>query len=407
MKILYDIFDLNWESSNPSWNIINKLDPPKMPYLIEGFIRGVYFSFRSLDIRSIFWKKNKHIFLVGSFNHLKTLSKVAKKVPDAELVSYHTYRGKGLKNILEFPFYFIGIIFLPITLINYILPREERLLRWPLARRLERLIVSGPSVFCWEILFRFLKPKSITVSNDHNHWTRSCIKAARRLNIPSVYIPHALTNAGFPPLECLVSFLDSKQQYENYLNKGSEVKIVGAVRYEDDVVANMVDTFKTENILLCLNDLDSNEFIEEIVYKLALVINGVIYVKPHPSDIERDSFFESLADGAKVKFVRREENLAPYIKDSFGVLAGISGVHVDALMCGVLPITTREWYKEDYYGLIEDGVILVLDDVSCLSNEVDKALAQVESKRLELNQHLKDISKKPSDIIAKYYNKLK
>ena len=124
-------------------------------------------------------RKQSIIFLVVTHNQNITLSKIADKTDNSILLGMDNFKDKSLDGYVpSFLFYLIGWICVPHSIFQPF-SVKDKYQRVALTKRLERVLVSGSSVFAWRILFWFWKPRMIVISNDHNHWTRSAVKAAR------------------------------------------------------------------------------------------------------------------------------------------------------------------------------------------------------------------------------------
>tara|TARA_Y100000780_G_scaffold232562_1_gene266321 strand:+ start:28981 stop:30138 length:1158 start_codon:yes stop_codon:yes gene_type:complete len=385
--------------------MINRYYPKKYPIFLEGIVRLCYFSLFSFFKINLLIPRNKHLFLVGTRNQNVALSLVVNKVDHSLKVSFHNFKETGVYRLPEFIFYILGWVTLPFSMLQ--LHEVEARQRVPLIRRLERLAVSGCAIYVWKILLRIWKPLSVTVSNDHNIWTRSVLLACREIGIKTCYIPHGITNLKFPPLEADYSFLDSEIQKKNYRNNCSKVMVVGSVRFEDKIAAFSLDDFSVKNgLAICFNDHDSTEFMFDMIRKALDLKKWTIYVKMHPSDRYRFSEVENFCLENNAVFIDPACPVYNYRDRLKILLAGISGVHVDALMAGVTPCTLKSWYHEDYYQLIEDDLLFVFESLEEINSLSDEEIAQIMQSREKLNEHLKEINTLPSDKLASFYKKL-
>ncbi len=405
MRLIEKIIYLNYDICSDEFDILNKYFPKKYPILLEGSIRLVYFSLLSLFKVDLLVPRNKHIFLVGTRNQNIALSLVANKVDNSLKVSFHNFREDGVRRLPEFIFYVLGCVTLPFSLIQ-LQDIESR--QWiPLIRRMERLAVSGCAVLAWKVLLSIWKPKSVTLSNDHNVWTRSALLACRDMGIKTCYIPHGSTNLKFPPLEADYSFLDSEIQKNNYRNNCSQVMVVGSVRFEDKIAEFSQDEYSVKNgLAICFNDHDSIDFIFDMVSKALDLNKWIIYVKMHPSDRYRFSEVETFCLENDAVFIDPTCPIFNYRDRLKILLAGISGVHVDALMAGVTPCTLKSWYYEDYYQLIEDNFLFVFESIEEINSLSDEKVAEIMESRENINEHLKELNALPSDKLADFYKKL-
>jgi hypothetical protein len=411
--VKHQLVDLNYEICSEKWNLLGKLKSRfSMPYVIEGFIRAIFFTCKSVVDFNLNSGKGDVLFLVGSHNQFKTLCAIKFDGDDLLTVSflgYHNYFSKTLDGrVPTLLFYALGWLTLPITLYSF-LSIKNKFHRRALLCRLDRLIVSGVAVKVWRFLFKRWRTKVLVVSNDHNHWCRSAIKAANSLSIKTCYVAHAMTNSDFPDLDVDLAFLDSNYQKSLYgiVDKNKTlVKVVGAVRYEQ-VIAMASGTALT-GVMVCFNQLDSLRFMKELAIQLqCLASQGVkIYIKAHPADYGRYKEIELLCHEFGYVFVAPKSNIWDYRNEVQVLLGGVTGAHVDALMCNMIPCTLATWYKGDYYGLQKEGSILVLAHLSELAQNIESRAQQILTTRVRYNYHLNNLSKKPSSIIKETICKL-
>ncbi|MDC1478440.1 hypothetical protein N8214_03410 [Pseudomonadales bacterium] len=406
-----DLVDLNYEICSKEWKLLEKVYSKfKYPAFLEGILRAFLFTLRSLRRVNIFVRKESIIFLVGTHNQNITLSKVADKTDNSILLGFHNFKAKSLDGYVpSFLFYLVGWIYSPRSILQLFNVKDEYQ-RTALIKRLERVLVSGSGVFVWRLLFWFWKPRMIVISNDHNHWTRSAIKAAKEIGINTSYIPHAYTSKSFPELECSYSFLDSDIQRDLYKKEGFTdkgiIQIVGAVRYENKI--KVVDYGNLKGIFICLNLLDSSEFIDSILSRSLIETNEKysIFVKPHPGDIDRFSFIEKLCEKYNLNYVSPTDDICNFSCQAQVLLGGVTGAHIDALMYGMYPVSFSSWYEGDYYGLVGEGVVQLVDGFCDIAKSYNESFNKVFHMRHRFNQHLLNIQKTPSQIIANQLNML-
>jgi hypothetical protein len=409
MKI--DLVDLNYDICSKEWKHLERVySKYTYPAVLEGILRALLFTLKSLRRINFFVQKESIIFLVSSHNQNITLSKVADKIDNSVMLGIHTFKLKSLDGYVpSFLFYFIGWIVFPYTVIQ-LFKVKDRYHKFALKKRLDRTLVSGPSVFVWKLLFRFWKPRMIVISNDHDHWTRSAVKAAKEIGVQTSYIPHAYTSSTFPELECSYSFLDSETQRHLYKKEGvtdkGAVQVTGAVRYENRIRG--VEYRKLKGIFICFNLLDSLALIDSILARSVKETRAKysIFVKPHPGDSNRFGTIEQLCEKYQLKYVSPLDDISNFAGQAQVLLAGCSGAHIDALMYGMCPMSLSSWYEGDYYGLVAGDVVQLIQSFYDISKRYDDSFHKVMSMRHRYNKHLLKSEILPSQIIANQVNKL-
>lgn len=404
--------DLNFDICSLEWRLLEKIQVrANLNPVLEGASRALFFTIKSFLQWNIFVKRHSVIFLVGTHNQYLSLKNVAEKTRGGYVLGFHNYSAPDLDARLPSGlFYIFGWLVFPISLFN-LLNIENRYQRTALIKRLERLVVSGSSIFVWKLLLFIWKPRAIVISNDHNHWTRSAMRAASKVGVRTIYIPHAYTSDTFPALECSVSFLDSETQRDLYGQNntlaGTDVRITGAVRYEKKVKKPQRNELPPlRGVFICFNELDSTDFIVSILGEIAnkLLNKYQIFVKPHPADRDRFDTIQDLCRRLLLNYVEPHDDIHNYSDKTQVLLGGVTGAHIDALMYGMLPLSLSSWYEDDYYGLLREKAVLCLTELSDLPQCYQKFGTALYSIAQRFNYHLVDLDTLPSQTIADYLN---
>ena len=406
--------DLNYDICSLEWRLLDKIQSNNNfnPF-IEGVLRALFFTYKSTSQFNFFVKRHSIIFLVGTHNQHLSLKRVAEKTQNSQVLGFHNFKASSINGrVPSSLFYILGWMVFPVSVCR-LLSIKNRYQRSSLTKRLERVVVSGSSVFVWKLLFRIWQPRMVVISNDHNHWTRSAVRAAAELGVRTAYIPHAYTSSSFPELECTVSFLDSEIQRRLYKRKSTlesaEIRITGAVRYESKIkVTAVVEKAPLEGVIICFNELDSLDFIKAILSQSSeqLVAKYKIFVKPHPGDRSRFESIKKLCQNFQLTYVEPNDDIYNYSGKAQVLLGGVTGAHIDALMYGMLPLSLSYWYREDYYGLIKENAVVIVDDLSEIPECYNRSLHDVRSIAHRFNYHFKNSEIVPSRRIANYFNDL-
>lgn len=389
---LAEILDLNYDISNENWRQLERLHARRVPALVEGVGRLIFWFLRSLMFLRHKPTACSVLFLVGSRNQVDSLRPVAEKTSGSLITAFHRQRAVG-GHVPEGWFYLAGLRRLPRLLAAY-RAVDSDYVRWTMRKRLDRYVLAVGAVQTWEKYLKSVRPRVLVVSNDHNVWTRSACKAAKRMRIPTVFIPHAPTGKHPPRMIFDYAFLDGLHQARQYETGGAKVLLAGAVRYEKLINSNYE---KGQGVLVCFNKMDDMRFVEKIVKRVEKNFSGIIKIRPHPADEGRYKAFQLIASRHGVQFVSGDVPFSEVVKGVKYVMAGVSGVHVDALMAGLTPMTYSDWYEGDYYGLRAVNALWVLeaDQHSSFSR-----INATPSSSHALNRHLLHPEIRPSSIIA-------
>ncbi|WP_251360144.1 hypothetical protein [Kangiella sp. TOML190] len=392
IELNYDIMSCEWRQLEKTSQLSN------FPLsLIKGFLRLLWFILKSiLSFRISFFKKGRVELLVGTPNNYQAAFVLDKKGLNTRVVGFHNYTGRTTDtNVPSILFYIVGLFLFHRVIVSYYSANGYQ--RKCILNRLDQFVASSGAIFVWKNLFKLTSPKFVFTFNDHNFWMRSAVAACNELGIPSGYVPHAPVGKGFPPLSTTYSFLDGEMQARLYEVESSEIIYSGALRYEEIVLQNKER--RSKSLYICFNMLDSKKLILEVLDDVKSGFTGGVYIKAHPRDKDRFNFFKNACDEYGFTFLDASFPLYKLLDKGGYVLAGVSGVHIDALMCGLVPVTLKQWYKGDYYCLIENNSLLVLSDISDLAAREQNFVKGLQASANLFNQHLDNIQRKPSDVI--------
>lgn len=397
---LDDFLDLNYDLTSEKWRQIEKTSPRRSMAILEGVARLIFLVFLSLFRKRAYPRSPKVLFLVGTLNQAKSIIPVARKTNDAFVVRYHT-GSVGCRSVPEWKFYLLGLFRLPLFF-KYYKECRSSYIRWVMRKRLDRFVLALSAIDVWFRYLQRVNPRVLVVANDHTVWPRSACKAAEMLGIRTVFIPHAPVGNGFPPLDFDYALLDGEFQAQKYPSGRAKVLTIGAVRYEEYVMYPAARCIDGNGVLICLNKIDSLARAEQMISRVKRW--GLpVKVRPHPADRIRFMTIRKLAERYGAEYIDGRAPLSGAVEKVSYVVAGLSGVHMDAVMLGRIPITFTDWYSGDYYGLRQLGLLTIMHP--------DEMPTEVEEKDLSssagrLNAHLTHFDELPSDLAASFINKL-
>ncbi|WP_144062935.1 hypothetical protein [Litchfieldella anticariensis] len=415
---------LNYDISNPYWKQVDIYEKGQ-----EGVIYWLFLTMKGLS--RFFYKLlkttrygredgvresgNQVWFLLGSDNNREAIRKVYDELKrvgiSSSLVSYNGYKSDGVISLPEMSLYIRAIFYLPIFLCLAYSRNVSNYKRKSFLSRVDRWAIGAVSVEYWINIFSKFRPTMIVISNDHSVWPRAALVAANKLNIKSVFIPHAPT--GKNPADPLydLAFLDGVVQYHMYKHKDDVTFLTGAIRYEDSILTYAdQENSSTGGVLICFNRADSLERVRDILVKSsALVSHGYkVYVKPHPADTGRYGKIKSICDKNNIFFVDGKVRVSDLLEVIDVVVAGFSGVHLDATLAGKTSLTYETWYgEEDYYGFIENELIKCFSDYGSLVGHIISTVdlssdkVRISTSSIKYNIHKKSPSVTPSDLASR------
>ncbi|CAH7299988.1 membrane hypothetical protein [Vibrio chagasii] len=359
---MIDIFDLNYDISCRKAKQIDKIEKFHGKGILYGMARyfgGMMLSLVLLRINILCFNK-KYILTTTSSNQSKAIEPLRSKGIDSSVVSLTVaYKSVEIdRRYPDFIAYFISLFFIPCYFFELFkcdcLYRKRAMLVC-----FDRFVLSYGLYILNLIMMKFSKAKYVVFSNDHCVWHRALLKACEKNKVKTVYLQHAVVANNFPKLRFDYSFLDGEQAFKCYGNKSlGKVYLVGALRYQKFAC----DIKKENMIALCFNTLDSIDFISNMIRKVTQHFNMSIVVRPHPRDTRKEQI-QMIATKYNASYSDPCEDSLSLLCRCKMMLAGVSGIHLDAIMVGCFPFTLRGW-GTDFYGFISDGIVTECEDIS-------------------------------------------
>lgn len=258
----------------------------------------------------------------------------------------------------------VSILTLPATLtfaVVFLLFRKEN---GALSTRARALAFSFDEVLrAWaylaaaHVLLARHRPGVVIMSNDHNAINRALCLAGGKRGVKTVYVQHAPVTGVFPRLVCSHAFLDSEASADIYRRRPTDAVIEawGASRYDARFQTDRPDGARAKIVSLCFNKVDDHGRVP--AYYRALVERGWrVVLRPHPGMSDADLGFlprEAEIDRAPIHEHLRRVNF---------LIAGNSGVLLDAYMAGVIPVMATDLSGiTDYYGFLDRRAVYSVD----------------------------------------------
>lgn len=205
------------------------------------------------------------------------------------------------------------------------------------------------------------EPAAVLVANDHVMRTRAFVEAARDEGIPTVYVQHAAVTPRFPSLRSDLALLDGVAAAAAYISRGpshTRIFLTGSPMH-DSLVRARNGRHAASSVGLCLNLLDRPEAVMQVVETLGTSGTRSIEVRTHPRD-QRD--WGAWLRSTVVEHVHgaREECIQSFLARVSVVVAGDSGVHLEAALAGVPSVYAAALGTgRDGYGFVAAGLARV------------------------------------------------
>lgn len=295
----------------------------------------------------------KVLFFSSTLNQTRALSNLLKRFDGASLL----LQNHLVDGAISFPVrraWLTSMLWLPYSIgfcAHFVLRGEGG--TWTsralcLAYSLDEVLMTPGYLHVSHSLLAAWRPSTVVMSNDHNTLNRVICIEAQKLGIPTVYVQHAPVSPLFPSVLFDRLLLDGQEAADVYSGKcgpSTEAMVVGASRYDGLRRSWRGAAARSRGrISIAFNKIDDLA----IVKKYAEVLNAGgwnFVLRPHPG-IADDVLRWRLA-GLPVD--RRETFL--HLAEVDAVVAGNSGILLDAFMCGACPIHAEDFSDvRDYYG---------------------------------------------------------
>lgn len=309
------------------------------------------------------------MFFSSTKNQTTSLFPIANLTHNAQWIQVNHKHDVGETVTLRFPTVIVSvvsIVTLPISLVFLIWfilgpagPASSLALRVrTVAFSFDELLRTYGYFVAAKLLIRVHRIHTLVTSNDHNSINRAFAIAGLHSEIETVYVQHAPVSNLFPDLIFTRAFLDGEVSAEVYRRKPTKtiIEIAGAPRYDErfeSVATNHSSRFKS--VSLCLNKLDDKDRFLDYLHSF-LKLEWKVIVRPHPGMSHAD-----LAFLPRDVSIDRSDIVSHLSKVSF-LVAGSSGVLLDAYMAGVIPLMAVDLSTEyDYYKFLERGAVYPVD----------------------------------------------
>jgi len=298
--------------------------------------------------------KNKVWLLIGTKNNRDSLGFVKESLSDSIFVAVNP----KVKEIENCPFLKLHYSFRHI----YLFPKIFFHLYGAYGIKVVKHIdVIFASTGLYEEAIRILlnsKPKAIIFANDHVYTQRSFLYAAKKLNIPTIYIQHASVSTYFPPIKFDLSLLEGQDSLDKYKECGvieGRVELVGMPKFDNYFKWRNKKT-TIENIGICANKIDRTNAVINLIEKILKHFPDLsISFRQHP----RDNRIFKIPKEVNISNAK-EEHVFEFLKRQDLIIAANTSIHLEATLLNVVSL----YYEfadadkfSDYYGFVENHLV--------------------------------------------------
>ncbi len=337
-----------------------------------AFLFGIGKSLIKASAEIVSLARRQHaglVFFSSTKNQTTSLSPIADLIDEVHWVRVNHNENSDDVVPLRFPTIVVSvvsIVTLPISVLFLILftlrpagPTSSFALRVrTIAFSVDELLRSyGYYVAAW-LLIRAHRIQTLVMSNDHNSINRALALAGLHLGIETVYVQHAPVSHLFPDMIFTRAFLDGEVSAQVYRRKptNTSIEIVGASRYDRRFQLVSVSGRQiSKSVSLCLNKWDDKDRFMDYLQSF-INLGWRVVVRPHPGMSRADLTF------LPTEIDIDRSDIASHLSKVCFLVAGSSGVLLDAYMAGVVPLMAVDLSTEyDYYKFVERQAVYTLD----------------------------------------------
>lgn len=214
-------------------------------------------------------------------------------------------------------------------------------------------------------LLQNVEVNNVVVSNDHSPEIITLIIAAECYNIKRFYIQHSVVSDSFPSLDLFnYALLDGDSSYKCYYKNNKTVKcesiITGAIRFSSK---NLKINLNEEIINIAINDTISLDSLDKMFkeIKRAFGDRKIYNIRLHRQQTDQRKILR-MCKLYNINITNNDESVELFLATSKFLITVSSGIVLDALRMGVLPIIYEDKDTFDFFKYKEVGVSLLLSD---------------------------------------------
>lgn len=248
--------------------------------------------------------------------------------------------------------YILSLFYIPVLIIKYL--KGEEWQKEAFNYYLDQYLLAYGLYIVSVKWLAYIKPKTIILANDVITCNNILKLAAKIDNIPTIFFQHSSISQYVPPLNFQYAFLDgydAMYKYKNSKESTGDIYLVGMSKF--DKYFNYINKNKTiSSIGICGNQIDSIDKIEEVCASLKKNLPDLtIILRPHPDDPKKKNY-EELAQKYKLIYSNPKTEFSfDCIKKTDLIIAGDSGILLEAALMDVVPISYNfaqiniDWYS--------------------------------------------------------------
>lgn len=335
--------------------------------------------------------RDKIVFFYQTKNNYNTIKSVQEITSDSILL--HTKQNLWGKGYL-FPSgiaYTLSFALLPLALCHMF--RSQGNQKKAFQAQFDTYLKTYGLIIFYELYLRYISPKAIILTNDHNRDPLIISSICKKNKIPVFFIPHGSFSGETlkeNPMHfdfSLISGEDQKKKIEKVIHP-SKIHLIGRP-VSDSSFAKQNKSDKVRRVGICVSLLYDYSNLENLINVIAKNTNLQISIRPHPA-LHNSKAIKNLI-GSKAIYFSNPLNETPieFLAKVDAIVTGCSGIHLDAAEMNVYPIfyDFSQCYK-DFNNFVKNG----LATFAANPEDCVKLLNKISTKKPNVR------------INAKYYN---
>ena len=336
-----DITDVNYMyRSNLLEKRIKNLH--KREYNLFIGIAAYFFNIIKYNILDAFrldknYKKKKQtvLFFVGTINQRNALEPIIRSnYYESSMISDKL---DACYNIPMKIIYLYSLIFIPLFIKNYY--NSDTFQKWTYRFIFPHYILAyGYYVYLYKLL-RYLEPKAVVMSNDHNMINRVILSVSKQLGFKTIYLQHASISNIMPPMEfdfALLEGHDALKKYSDLGIKNTKIFLVGNIKYSPYKRFINRKT-KIDTIGICITQNDKLADIDVLCGNFERIGSFEYCIRPHPN--LQFSIIKKMAEKYGCKYSNPSNEISfDFLKRVDAIIVSNSNIILEAALMNVTPI---------------------------------------------------------------------
>ena len=295
----------------------------------------------------------KVVFLLPSINNQRSLNRIVESLRFNNISISIIDKGVSYVHYPMIPISLFSVMALPFCwkLFLGVTESEKRIMTY----FIDNYILSPGLVWFYYKIIRDATPDCVIMANDHGYSRKALEYVCEDYGVKTIYVQHAPVCDNFPELHFKYNFLDGQDSFTKYTLCGKKIQgetfLLGAIRHDNLAEYRKNRTVQPRKTIgVGVNPLDDIQVLSSFCTGLMDIYPGYdLKIRLHPSIKD---FNLSIKKPDRVFITSaRDENVIDFFDTIDFLIAGDSGIHLDAVLSGVPTVVanfTRSGYVDSY-----------------------------------------------------------